>query len=292
MRRIFGILLFSLLTFTLSAEWWDEGKFDWKNAMELVPGIRYAHLEKKSPRLMNIWVMRVDLNKKFRFHTVSKAAEYGQMIKTHPARKLVIHTKRQTVADFMMKKRKQGINMVAAFNASPWSPWDRTPSPYASRLGLLISDGELISPVLKGRPSFIVYKDGKIEFRAVGEKDNIDNIFLAVTGFSTVLKDGKLQGPKKGLAPRTGYGLAADSRYFYVAVIDGRQPDFSMGCATYEVGCILAYLGADNGVNMDGGGSSSFVIFDSKSKKAKMLNHQPLGRVRGVGSALGISIVE
>ncbi|MBE6356352.1 MAG: phosphodiester glycosidase family protein [Lentisphaerae bacterium] len=289
----FLVLLFAVLfLIPVDAEWWDGKKFDWENSTELVPGIRYAHIEKKSPRLMNIWVMRVDLQKKFRFHTVKKAAEYGQPIPTHTHRQLIIHTKRQKTADFMMAHRKKGIDMVAAFNGSPWSPWDQIPSPYASRLGLLISDGELISPVLKGRPSFIVYKNGKIDFRTVAPEEKTDDIQLAVTGFATVIAKGKLAGQKKGLAPRTGYGLSADRRYFYVAVIDGRQQDFSMGCSTYEVGCILLYLGADDGVNMDGGGSSSFVIFNPNSQKAEMLNHQPLGRVRAVGSSLGISIAK
>ena len=43
---------------------------------------------------------------------------------------------------------------------------------------------------------------------------------------------------------------------------------------------------------MDGGGSSSFVIFNPKSQKAEMLNHQPGGGMRGVGSSLGISIAK
>lgn len=289
----FLVLLFAVLfLIPVDAQWWDGKKFNWKNSEELVPGIRYAHIAEKSPRLMNIWVMRVDLNQKFRFHTVHKAAEYGQPITTHLHRKLVIHTKRQKTVDFMTEHRKKGIDMVAAFNGSPWAPWDRIPSPYASRLGLLISDGELISPVIPGRPSFIVWKNGKVDLRAISPEEKTDDIQLAVTGFATVLDKGKTGGQKKGLAPRTGYGLSADRRYFYIVVIDGRQPDFSMGSTTHEVGCILFYLGADDGVNMDGGGSSSFVIFDRKSQKPRMLNHQPGGSMRGVGSSLGISIAE
>ena len=287
MRKIWLIICFAVLTAVLHAQWWDEGNFDWEKSEELVPGIEYAHLEKDQPRLMKIWVMRVDLSKNFTFHTAKKAKNYGEIVPTHKHRNLKIHTLRQTSTDFMMEHRKNGIDMVAAVNAAPWSPWDNIYSPYASNLGLLINDGELISPVLKGRPSFVVYKDGKVDLRIFDEKDKLDDVRIAVTGFGFALKGGKVLTSGKSLAPRTGFGLSEDHRYLYLVVIDGRQPGFSMGCTVQEVGFLLKYFGSFDGVNMDGGGSSSFVVLDGD--KAKMLNHQPKGAVRAVGASLGIS---
>lgn len=288
MRKLFSILLLFIFTLTIRAEWWDNGKYDWKKAKQLDSGILYGSLKKDSPRLMRLWVMRIDLQKGYRFATSKKAAEYGKKIPTHPH--LVIHTKRQKTVDFMTEAQKKNVNMIAACNASGWAPWDKTPSIYATNLGLLISDGVLVSPKRPGnRPSFLFYKNGKIELRVVKDGEDLSGITHAFTCFHSVLTDGKIK--KVGgtyLAPRTGIGLSADKKYMYIMVIDGRQKEFSMGCTVSEVGSILKYLGAENGVNMDGGGSSSFVIWDKKEKKAKMLNHQPNGGIRPVGCSFGI----
>lgn len=280
-------VLFLFAALVLDAQWWDEGQFDWSSAVQLVPGIKYVQLEKSEPRIMKIWVMQVELNGSFRFHTSKKAAEYGETVPTHTH--LKIHTKRQRTADFMSQLRDQGFEVVAAVNGAPWSPWDGIYSPYASNLGLLISDGEVVSPVLKGRPSFIVYKDGSVDLRCVGENEDLTNIDQAITGFGFVLVNGNVLPSGAGTAPRTGYGLSADKKYLYLLVVDGRQPDFSMGCPTSEVGFMLKYFGAFNGVNMDGGGSSSFVIWNGT--EPQMLNHQPKGVVRAVGASLGISVI-
>ena len=288
MRKCFLIICFSVFALILHAQWWDDGVFDWSNAEKLVDGIEYAHLQKDQPRLMKIWVMRVDLSKNFDFHTAVKAKNYGELIKTHQARNLKIHTLRQRTADFMMEHRRKDVNMVAAVNAAPWSPWDNVPSPYASNLGLLINDGELVSPVLPPRPSFVVYKDGKVDLRAFAAGDDLSEVKLAVSGFGFALVGGKVLEGGNSLAPRTGFGLDKERTYLYLVVIDGRQPDFSMGCTVPEVGSLLKYFGAYDAVNMDGGGSSSFVIWNGE--KAQMLNHQPRGGVRAVGASLGISI--
>lgn len=289
------ILHLLLLTFCFClpggvfGQWWENGSFDWNRAKRLEKGIIYAEIEKDSPRLMKMWVMRVDLNAgKFRFHVSGKSPEYGKTMPTHPGYK--IHTTRQTTCAFMNQARKKRIRMVAAMNGSPWSPWDKVYSRYASRLGLLVSDGELISPPFGGRPSFIVYKDGSVDLKVIRSGESVKNIRQAISGFSFALTNGKVSSKDKSLAPRTGYGLSKDKRFLYFVVIDGRQKDFSMGASVIEVGAILKYLGAFNGLNMDGGGSSSFVIWNSRKKRAEMLNRQPFGTIRAVGASLGVSI--
>ena len=288
------LIVFSLLcgVLMLHAQWWDESTYDWNNARKLDDGIRYGCLKKTSPRLMRMWAMRVDLKKNYKFATSKKAAEYGQKIPTHPH--LVIHTKRQKTVDFMTEAQNKNINMLAAFNASGWAPWDKTPSIYATNLGLLISDGVVVSPKRSKRPSFLFYKDGRIELREVKDDEDLSAIDQAITCFHSVLNGGKVAEIRDGnyLAPRTGIGLSADRHYMYFVVIDGRQKDFSMGTTVSEVGSLLKYFGADDGVNMDGGGSSSFVIWDDVSKQAKMLNHQPMGTIRPVGASIGIIKVE
>lgn len=58
--------------------------------------------------------------------------------------------------------------------------------------------------------------------------------------------------------PRTALGYNADKLFLVVA--DGRQPKYSTGLTLYELASILIELGATEGINLDGGSSSTFVV--------------------------------
>ena len=59
--------------------------------------------------------------------------------------------------------------------------------------------------------------------------------------------------------PRTLAGVTRDGRLLLVA-IDGRRPGFSVGASFVESARVLRALGATEGVNLDGGGSTSLTI--------------------------------
>lgn len=59
--------------------------------------------------------------------------------------------------------------------------------------------------------------------------------------------------------PRTLVGLAADGRVLLVT-IDGRQPAVSVGASFRESAAVLRALGAIEGVNLDGGGSTTTAV--------------------------------
>ena len=80
------------------------------------------------------------------------------------------------------------------------------------------------------------------------------------------------------LNPRTGLGLSLDCRYLVALTIDGRQPA-SEGASRQEVGQWLRYFGAYNGINMDGGGSTTMAYWDAAlpdEDKSRLLN-RPVG---------------
>jgi exopolysaccharide biosynthesis protein len=187
----------------------------------------------------------------------------------------------------MKKYLEKNINMVAIINGSPWSPWQPPFNhPYADRQGLIIDNGQIVAPILPGRPAFVVTKDGQVFFKLMAKDTNISNYLHAISGFAFVLNDGEvIKSKAKSLAPRTGYGLSKDKKTLYLFVVDGRQPKYSMGMSTYEVGEFLQYLGAHTGLNMDGGGSSTLIIKDGN--KLNMLNKQKWGE-RTVGGAMGL----
>ena len=272
----------------LHAEWWD-GQFNWSGAQSVAPGIVYAQWKVSSPRLIRIHALRIDTHTPgLKFHVTGRDKDYGKPMPDAPD--FVIRTKRQTTKSFTENLIKQRIPVAVAFKSAPWSPW-RAPftHKYADRMGMLISDGDVILPPDGRQPSFIVTKKGKLDMVLLPANAKVSHIRHAVSGFSFVLIGGMVQPvDHKSLAPRTGFGLSKDKRYLYVFVADGRQKNFSMGLTHREVGMVLRFLGADCGLNMDGGGSTTMIV--RRSGKPVMLNHQPKGAERPVGASVAVSV--
>jgi hypothetical protein len=60
--------------------------------------------------------------------------------------------------------------------------------------------------------------------------------------------------------PRTSVGFNEDTTQFFMFVVDGRQPGFSVGMSYKELGDYMKTWGVHNGLNLDGGGSSTMVV--------------------------------
>lgn len=100
-----------------------------------------------------------------------------------------------------------------------------------------------------------------------------------VGGWDILVKDGKIvpsthstaSDPNMGGvdAPRTMVGMKADGTMF-LAVLDGRQSGYSVGCTVAEEGQLALALGAEFALELDGGGSSAF-LFDL-GEGLKLLN--------------------
>ncbi|NNF38789.1 MAG: phosphodiester glycosidase family protein [Gemmatimonadetes bacterium] len=60
--------------------------------------------------------------------------------------------------------------------------------------------------------------------------------------------------------PRTAVGVDPTSRRLWIVVVDGRQGEYSTGMSLPELTSLLEALGATEGLNLDGGGSSAMVI--------------------------------
>jgi hypothetical protein len=55
-------------------------------------------------------------------------------------------------------------------------------------------------------------------------------------------------------------GLADDGWRAWLVVVDGRQEGYSLGVALHELAVLLRALGATEGINLDGGGTSALVV--------------------------------
>ncbi|MDR0692040.1 MAG: phosphodiester glycosidase family protein [Prevotellaceae bacterium] len=110
---------------------------------------------------------------------------------------------------------------------------------------------------------FAITKEGKAIVAGQDVYDNIkNNIQEAVGGRVWLVQDGAIvkQTSDVVVEPRTCIGVSEDGTRVYIMAIDGRNFWYSNGMAYGEMGQCLKALGAENGINLDGGGSTTFFI--------------------------------
>lgn len=64
----------------------------------------------------------------------------------------------------------------------------------------------------------------------------------------------------KSIHPRTCVGISADSTKVFFLLVDGRDVPYSNGMTLEELAVCLKALGADAGINLDGGGSTTYFV--------------------------------
>jgi len=119
----------------------------------------------------------------------------------------------------------------------------------------------------------------------------------AVGGFPMLLRRGALAdgletagaASFRGLNPRTVVGVAAGGRRLLLVVIDGRQPGWSVGMTTVETARLMQALGAEDALNLDGGGSSAMARVEAGRGRTRLATRpsDPTGE-RPVGNALAV----
>jgi len=60
--------------------------------------------------------------------------------------------------------------------------------------------------------------------------------------------------------PRTAVAVSVEEPRLFLVVVDGRQGDYSTGMTLPELTDLLEALGAEEALNLDGGGSSILVV--------------------------------
>jgi len=88
-------------------------------------------------------------------------------------------------------------------------------------------------------------------------------------------------------APRSAIGLSPDRRTAWIVVVDGRQKEYSVGASLNQLTDIFIELGANDAINLDGGGSSTLVVADAAG--APVIVNRPIhsgvpGRERPVAN--------
>ena len=86
--------------------------------------------------------------------------------------------------------------------------------------------------------------------------------------------------------PRTAVGVDRDDKELIILVVDGRQ-EFSRGYTMVELADMMTALGAENAINLDGGGSSTMYTRTGTGAMG-IVNEPSDGSERLVPNALGV----
>lgn len=100
---------------------------------------------------------------------------------------------------------------------------------------------------------------GSLKLLVDGEVQNLttkdDGDKLAQTAFS--------DGNPTGLEPRAGVGYTKDNSRFFMVLVDGRRAGAAEGCTLAAFADIMLNIGADDALNLDGGGSAT--LYNAKA---------------------------
>ena len=108
---------------------------------------------------------------------------------------------------------------------------------------------------------------------------------FAIGGESVLLLGRKLQvTDDRELHPRTAVGIDRDKGRVLLLVVDGRSKR-SRGYTLVELARMMRRLGAEDALNLDGGGSST-MVGRTRAGKLALLNRASDGRQRSVADAL------
>lgn len=155
----------------------------------------------------------------------------------------------------------KGIDVVAATNADFFDMFgDCEPAGLCVKNGVVIANGDSM------RPFFGVTAHGVpviTDFSVSPELKGKLN--MAVGGQQMLLRDREIcdVDPLTPFGymrhPRTAYGIRDDGQVLAL-VVDGRIPEYSNGASLTDLARIMQWLGTKTAINLDGGGSSIFLI--------------------------------
>lgn len=182
---------------------------------------------------------------------------------------------RDQAADYESSPDSEG-DLIAAMNGDFYDTKSGKPE------GCLVMEGRIIRKSSK-KPFFAVLKNGNIVIRKAGSK--VSDAEEAVGGRDILVWNGKVQDISDGLRnPREAIGTCKDGTVVLVNV-DGREPA-SAGVTLKELASIMKAQGCSKALNLDGGGSASFMTRRAGDAGLEFRSNHSDGPERNVASAL------
>lgn len=183
------------------------------------------------------------------------------------------------------------------------------PDGTATIVGLCIADGKVINQARSygsvADPAVVFTRDGFAHVGTLGA-EALSHAASAIAGVggsvnsdvpgTLLVDDGVNLGNTSRVQPmarhpRTALGVSRDGGALLIAVIDGRQEDWSVGVTLPELAELLIERGAWDAVNLDGGGSSAMLLRTGDEIESNRPSDGG-GRFRPVAVSLGIRVAE
>ena len=178
-----------------------------------------------------------------------------------------------------------GKNIVVAVNADIFNMSTGEPG------GVLVMGGNVYRKGL-GRSYFGVTKSGGVVIGESLTQAVLDTLQDAVSGFYMIVKNGQRYGQGKvhdsNVAPKTCVGIKADGSVVIVT-IDGRNYPISCSLDDYDLATIMMDLGCVDVLNLDGGGSSTYLAKYEGSGYLTLANNPSDAVERKVSSTLFVT---
>ena len=222
------------------------GQYFSDSTYTLAPGVQALEMKILSSTglAVKMFVLEVDLKEAHMTMKASSPNEEGKL-----------KTKQQMTLQALAYD-KSGSRVLAAVNGDFFAK-DGTPQGIYYRNGTCLK-GTMTDNVCT---FFAITKNKRAIIGSYDEYDSYkENIQEAVGGRVRLMTNGNvLPQTVTALEPRTAIGVT-DDNVVYILVADGRNFWYSNGMRYAEMGAVMKALGAKNAINLDGGGSSTFII--------------------------------
>jgi hypothetical protein len=236
--------------------------FEWK-----FRGILYKYEKRNNPRPNDIFIAKIDLeDPTVRYYVTPRIAP-----------NLMITSQFLTSNGLQLAVNGGGFDIGGTNEVNG----------YAMSGGNVYSTSD-ISPDV----TIFIGKDNQISFNP----EKISNVDYAITGFNRVVENGQPferlypSNPKHKpgydvIDPRTAIGYDKENNWLIIIVVDGRSEE-SMGVNLMELAELFIENKATVAFNMDGGGSSTFVMQEGSG--FKVYNTPSDGAQRPVANHFGV----
>lgn len=248
----------------------------------LFQGIVYQRRAMSQPRPVTMHIVTVDLT-----------APGIKPLVTPPnpgkGRKTSARTTSEFLQEFQLQLAVNGSFFQHFDEKSPWDYYPHSGDP-SNPQGESISNGRRYTKPLADKAVICFGKNNLAQIFASGKcpQDTVQGI----AGLEMLVADGKPVNThisENKPYPRLAAAINRDGNKLWLIAVDGKQPFYSEGMTLNELAQTAIALGANNAINLDGGGSVTLVM--DKMNKAEVLNapvhtHIPM-RERPVGNHLG-----